>query len=213
MYTPSAFKLEDLDAAASIMNEYGFALLVTAAGGTPVATHLPFLFDPARGERGTLLGHMARANPQWRSFGELASTRQEALVAFSGAHGYISPSWYGAGPAVPTWNYQAVHAYGIPRVIHDRESVHALVGALVTRHESGFEAPWSLDSQEGDYLDKMVRGIVAFEIPVVRLEAKAKLSQNRSAGDRAGVIAGLERSTGAGDQELAGVMAGSTASG
>ncbi len=155
---------------------------------------------------GMLLGHMARANPQWRSFGELAAAGHQALVAFSGAHAYISPNWYGAGPAVPTWNYQAVHAYGIPRIIHDRASARQLVGALVARHESGFEAPWSADSQEADYLDKMVRGIVAFEVPVVRLEIKAKLSQNRSAEDRAGVIVGLERSASAGDHELAKLM-------
>jgi transcriptional regulator len=189
-----------------IMREHSFALLVTAAGGSPVATHLPFLFDPERGSNGTLLCHMARANPQWKDFAKLEAERGEALVIFQGPHGYISPNWYGPGPAVPTWNYLAVHAYGLPRIIDDAASTRAHQKRLVEAHEAGFTTPWSMTGQDEKYIRRMLRGIVAFEIPITRLEAKAKISQNRDEADRQGVIAGLEASDHPSDLELAAVM-------
>jgi transcriptional regulator len=191
MYVPNVFALTDAEAIAEVMREYDFALLVTAPGGTPRASHLPVLHDPARGDKGTLLAHMARANPQWKDFAKLADGGGEALAVFQGPHAYVSPNWYGPGAAVPTWNYVAVHAYGVPQIVDDPARVRALLDRLVQVQERGSRAPWSMESQDGEYLERMMRGIVAFEIPVTRLEAKAKLSQNKGLEDRRAVIAAL----------------------
>lgn len=206
MYVPEHFSLDDPAAVAGVIQNHGFALLVTAPGGVPRAIHLPFLHEPEPGPHGTLLAHMARANPQWRDFAALAAAGGEALVIFQGPHGYISPNWYGPGPAVPTWNYVAVHAYGLPRLIEEEARVRALQERLVETFEAGGRAPWSMAGQDDKYIRGMLRGIVAFEIPVTRIEAKAKLSQNKSAADRQGVVAGLEASGRPGDLELAETM-------
>ena len=193
MYVPDLFRMDDREAAFALMRRFDFALVVTAEGGIPLASHLPILLDAERGPNGTLMGHMARANPQWRGFTALAETGGEAMVVFSGPHGYISPRWYGHdGKAVPTWNYLAVHAYGPPEVLDEDPESH--LETLVATQERGFPEPWSLASQDRDYLSHMRRGIVAFEIPISRLEAKAKLSQNKTPEERAGVIAALDRS-------------------
>lgn len=205
MYIPKDFILEDPARIAAVLGQHAFAVLVTAGdGAAPVATHLPFLYDPGAGAHGCLRGHMARANPQWREF---AASSREALVVFHGPHAYISPRWYQPGAAVPTWNYVAVHAYGTPTVIDDDAAVDALLRDLVSEYEGGVPRPWSLDGQEEVYLARMRRGIVAFEIPITRLEAKAKLSQNRTPEDRRGVIDGLQASTNPGDRALAAAMA------
>lgn len=209
MYTPDAFALSDPAEIARIIHDNPFGLLVTAPGGSPRATHLPFLFDADAGPYGTLICHMARANPQWKDFAALEAAGAEALAVFQGAHGYISPAWYEPGDAVPTWNYQAVHAYGRPTVCDDPDRARAQQEALVATFEAASETPWSLAGQDEAYLRRMLRSIVIFEMPVTRLEAKAKLSQNRSEADRAGVIAALERSPRAEDRALAAVMAAS----
>jgi transcriptional regulator len=206
MYIPAPFEVSDQGFAQQVMGEHSFALLVTAVEGAPVATHLPFLFDAELGPKGTLLGHMARANPQWKDFAKLEAEGREALIIFQGPHGYISPSWYAGGPAVPTWNYLAVHAYGLPRIIDDAARTKAQQERLVETHEASFEAPWSMAGQPETYIARMLRGIVAFEIPISRLEAKAKLNQNKTAADRHGVIASLEASGRRGDLELAAAM-------
>ena len=206
MYVPEVFAVPDPAEARRIMREHCFALLVTAAEGAPVATHLPFLFDPERGPNGTLLCHMARANPQWKDFAKLEAEGSEALVIFQDPHGYISPNWYGPGPAVPTWNYLAVHAYGSPRIIDDAAKIKPHQERLVAAHEAGFAAPWSMAGQDDAYIGRMLRGIVAFEMPITRLEAKAKISQNRNEADRQGVIAGLEAGGRPADLELAAAM-------
>jgi transcriptional regulator len=206
MYVPEIFALTDPAEVRRIMREHSFALLVTAADGAPLATHLPFLHDPEPGPHGTLLCHMARANPQWKDFAKLEAEGREALVIFQGPHGYISPNWYEPGPAVPTWNYLVVHAYGTPRIIDDATSTKARQERLVETHEAGFAAPWSMAGQDEKYIRRMLRGIVAFEMPITRLEAKAKLSQNKTDADRQGVIAALEASGRPGDLELAAVM-------
>ena len=189
MYIPEAFLLEDREAVFELIRRHDFALLATARGGAVQASHLPVLLDADRGPQGTLYAHVARANPQWRDFAALES---DAMVVFQGPHAYISPTWYGPGRQVPTWNYVAVHAYGRPRVIEDDAAVHALLERLVARHEAGRSPAWSMDSQEESYLSAMRRGIVAFELPIARLEAKAKLSQNKRAPVRADVAAALE---------------------
>lgn len=206
MYTPDIFALTDPAEVRRTLHEHGFALLVTAAEGAPMASHLPFLFDAGRGPKGALLCHMAKANPQWKDFPALEATGREALVVFQGPHGYVSPSWYAAGPAVPTWNYLAVHAYGTLRIIDDPAEIKAHQARLVDTHEAGFAVPWSMAGQSEKYIARMLRGIVAFEIPISRLEAKAKLNQNKSDADRQGVIAALEASGRPGDLELAAIM-------
>ena len=194
MYVPEVFRLEDAAAAAAVVRDNSFGLLVTvSAQGRPQASHLPFLFEEAAGGvQGRLLGHLARANPQRHDLETLAASGGEALVVFQGAHGYVSPSWYEPGPAVPTWNYLAVHLYGRPRIIEATAEVEALLARLVEEHEVGAASPWRMEGQDPKYLARMRRGILAFEIPVARLEAKAKLSQNKSANDRRRVAEALD---------------------
>jgi transcriptional regulator len=189
MYLPKHFEITDRPALHDLMRQFSFATLVTVHEGRPVAGHLPFILDSQRGEYGTLIAHMARANPQWKAFAEEA----EALVIFQGPHTYISPSWYDVHPSVPTWNYAAIHAYGMPRLVTDEDQVRAALRALVDQHEQGFATPWTMDLPE-DYLGKMSKGIVAFEMPITKLEGKFKLSQNRTEHDRERVIAALAES-------------------
>ena len=201
MYVPKHFDASDPTWCHRLIEAENFGTLVGVdAGGTPFATHLPFLLDADRGSLGTLLGHVARANPQWRHF----SAGRPVLAIFTGPHAYVSPAWYGVHPSVPTWNYVAVHAYGVPAVIEDPGRVTALLGRLVQTHEAGRPEPWTMDTLPADYLAGMLRGIVAFEIPLDRLEGKAKLSQNRGAADQARVRDAL---AGAGDPLAAAVAA------
>ncbi len=191
MYIPKHFREDDLIALHNLILEYSFATLVTQHEGVPFATHLPFILDTQRGTNGTLLAHMARANPQWHDF----NNEQEVLVIFQGPHAYVSPSWYEVELSVPTWNYAVVHAYGIPRIIEDHEELYQLLKILIETHESHFENPWPFQLPD-DYLQKMMRGIVAFGIEITRLEGKFKLSQNRTESERENVIASLQKSPG-----------------
>lgn len=201
MYTPAHFRITDHALMQRLMDRYSFATLVTVHDGHPLATHLPLLVYPGVGTHGHLVGHMARANEQWEDF----ERGVEALVIFQGQHAYISPSWYATHPTVPTWNYAVVHAYGIPRVIADEDRVRAMLRALVEKNEMGFEEPWTMDLPD-EYLRKMIRGIVAFEIPIARLEGKFKLSQNMSIGDRQRVIDALAASADPVERDLAALM-------
>lgn len=180
MYVPKHFSVEDRAALNALIRANPFGLLVGELEGSPFATHLPFLLD---GDR--LLSHFARGNPHWKSI----DGQTEMLAVFSGPHAYVSPRWYESKQAVPTWNYAAVHVYGAPRVIEDAGEVRALLDRLVREYE---EDSWSLDGQDADFTDRMSRGIVAFEIPVERIEGKFKLSQNRTVEDRHRVIEAFE---------------------
>ena len=164
---------------------HSFATLVTCDGASPFATHLPVQYDP-EGEQGTLLGHMARTNPQWRHFGD-----DEVLTIFPGPHAYVSPRWYETELAVPTWNYAAVHVYGIPRIITDHARVCALLQSMTDEYESSADAPWTGDIP-AEFRDSLIESIVAFEIPIGRIEAKFKLSQNRPAEDQQRVLSSCE---------------------
>jgi transcriptional regulator len=184
MYVPAPFDASDPGWCHALIRSESFGILVgTGEDGVPFATHLPFLLDAARGPKGTLLGHVARANPQWRAF----AGGRPALAVFLGPHAYVSPSAYEVHPSVPTWNYVAVHAYGVPRVVDDDPGVRAFLAALVREFEPAGPEAWSIETLPEDYLAKMMRGIVVFQLPIDRLEGKAKLSQNRGATDRAGV--------------------------
>lgn len=201
MYNPKHFQTEDIAQMHGLMRQYSFATLVTEHDGAPYATHLPFLLDERRGAYGALLGHLARGNPQWRDL----AAGQPALAIFQGPHAYVSPSWYGVSPSVPTWNYAVVHAYGTARLVEDRAELHAMLGALVDQHEAAFECPWRMELPE-DYMDRMVRGVVGFTIEIARLEGKLKLSQNRGADDRRRVVDALEHGGDPLGRETAGLM-------
>jgi transcriptional regulator len=190
MYIPKAFREDDLNTLHKLMREYSFATLITQHEGVPFATHLPFILDTQRGQNGSLLAHMALANPQWHDF----VSEQEVLVIFQGPHAYISPSWYEVELSVPTWNYAVVHAYGIPRLLEDDEELYKLLKILIETHEAQFENPWPFQLPD-DYLQKMMRGIVGFEIAITRLEGKFKMSQNRTESERENVIAALQESS------------------
>src|SRR5690349_16413472 len=188
MYVPSPFQQDDLPTLHRLIRAYSFGLLVTAGPDGPFASHIPFLLDTAAGEYGTLHGHLARPNPQWQHFGSL----HEALVVFQGPHGYISPTWYERRDAnVPTWNYAAIHVRGRPRIVEEPEAVDRLLSNLAGTYEAGTPAPWRLDELPPAQLAGMRRGIVAFELPIGRIEGKFKLSQNKTQGDRTGAIAAL----------------------
>ena len=182
MYIPKHFQITDTAWCHALMRAQSFAAMITADdAGVPFATHLPILVDPARGPLGTLRGHVARANPHWR----YVAAGRPTLVVFAGAHAYVSPSWYATHPSVPTWNYVAVHATGTGTLVEDPEQVKTLLADLVRTYESSGPTAWALEGLAADYLAGMQRGIVAFEIPIERLEGKAKLSQNRDAVDQA----------------------------
>ncbi|HTX02083.1 MAG TPA: FMN-binding negative transcriptional regulator [Candidatus Acidoferrales bacterium] len=183
MYIPKHFIVDDPQWIRTFMESNAFGTLVTTLRGELFATHLPFLYDPEPAPLGTLRAHLARANPHWQSFGD-----SPQLAIFTGPHAYVSPTWYKAdGPAVPTWNYTAVHAYGRAEIIDDPEGVRELLRQLTDREEAGRSPRYSVEDLSEEYLEHMARQIVAFEIPLVRIEAKAKLSQNRTPEERSRV--------------------------
>jgi transcriptional regulator len=201
MYIPSAFRIEDASKLAAFMQNHSFATLITHDGIAPFASHLPMLFRPDLGEHGTLVSHMARANTQWQHF----ASGCEVLAIFHGPHGYISPSWYQTELAVPTWNYATVHAYGVPTIFSEHESVVSLLRETVSVYEASFPQPWRGDLPD-EFRDKLMHAIVAFEIPVTRIEGKFKLGQNRPAADTQGVFDALTNSADADSLALARMM-------
>jgi len=184
VYLPPHFTETREEVLLDHIERHDFGLLVTQGGGL-IASQVPFLAERRDG-RLYLLGHLARPNPQ------TAALDGEALAIFAGPHAYISPSWYASGPAVPTWNYASVHAYGASRAITDRDWLNDLLRRLSERHEAREAVPWRMQDQPAAFLDGMMNGIIGFEIAVSRLEGKFKLSQNRPATDRPRIIAALD---------------------
>ncbi len=168
------------------MQQHSFATLISQGEPDVTGSHLPLLLDRESGLFGLLSGHMARPNTQWQSADD---TR--VLVIFHGPHAYISPSWYETQNAVPTWNYAAVHAYGVLKMIDDPARLYEIIRATVDLYESKRPQPWSMDSPDAEFIEKLMGGIVGFEIEIDRLEGKWKLSQNHSAERREKVIRGL----------------------
>lgn len=207
MYVPSQFEETRLPALHAAMRDAGLATLVTDGPGGLEANHVPVLLDAARGPFGTLLGHVARANPVWRGSPE----HRRALAVFLGPDVYVTPSWYPTkrrtGEVVPTWNYVAVHAHGTLRFFEDEARLLAIVTGLTERREAGRAEPWAVADAPEAYVRGMLRGIVGFELAIERLEGKRKMSQNRSAEDRAGVAEGLARE---GRTEVAALVAGAS---
>jgi transcriptional regulator len=206
MYTPSSFAIDDLHELHQQILGTRLAMVVTHGEQGLQASHLPLLFNPDHGPNGTLYGHFARANPQWKELQNGA----EALVIFAGADAYVSPGFYPSkaehGKVVPTWNYVAVHAYGTAEVFTDADRLRTLVSALTDRHEAGRASPWKVADAPADYIDGMLKAIVGFALPIQRLEGKRKLSQNRNAADITGVREGLAASPDVHDQALAHLM-------
>lgn len=188
MYLPEHFRETDPDRIAALIDAHPFGTLVTAPDGAPFVSHLPFLLERTPGSPGRLLGHMARANPQW----EHLAADGKVLAVFQGPHAYVSPSWY-ASPGVPTWNYAAVHVRGKARLIEAEPELEALVTQLTRVHESRMPVPWKPDLA-GERRAKLLGMIVGFEIEITDIQAKFKLSQNRPAEDRQRVIQALRES-------------------
>lgn len=202
MYVPAHFAQRDTAILHDLIVQNAFGLLLSAKDGM-VGSHVPFLLDPDRGENGTLICHLAAANPQ-----AALLDGQEVLCIFQGVHGYVSPNWYAKKPAVPTWNYVAVHAYGTATVTRDPAAMRMIVDRL----SQIYEGPdgWKLDDEPPSFYEAMARGIVGVEIPVARLEGKFKLSQNRPLADIDGVIDNLRRLGGEGNLALAEAMVEAT---
>lgn len=191
MYVPAHFRETRVDVLHETIRRIALGSLVTLGDDGLMASHAPMLVDAAPAPFGTLIGHLARGNPQWRT----AKPEVAALAIFTGPEGYISPGWYATkqqtGKVVPTWNYVAVHARGRLRFFDDREQLRAIVTRLTETHEAARAQPWQVTDAPADYIDAMLKAIIGFELTIETLEGKWKMSQNRPAEDRAGVVAGL----------------------
>jgi transcriptional regulator len=189
MYQPAHFVEQDADALLALMQAHPLATLVR--GGAALAADVLPLEVERRGEGWRVAGHVARGNPLWRE-----ADGQPVLLLFQGPQGYVSPNWYPSkfehGKAVPTWNYTMVQVHGTLRAVQDPAWLRGFVTRLTERHEAGRPVPWHVADAPADYLDAMLKAIVGIEIEVTRVEGKFKLSQNRSAADRTGVVLGLE---------------------
>jgi len=187
MYVPASFAVSDEKTLDSFIERYEFATLTSSSSTGLVASHIPIMLRRSAG-KAVLVGHVARANDQWRQFDGNA----EALAVFHGPHAYVSPTWYATAPAVPTWNYAAVHVYGKPCAREEGDFTAAVLRDLVARHEVSRAKPWRTEDLARDLFEKLAKAIVAFEMPIDRIEGKFKLGQNRSQDDRAGMLEGLD---------------------
>lgn len=191
MYIPKHHEETDLAVLHALIKSHPLGAWVTQGDGELLANHIPFLLDAERGECGTLVGHVARANPVWESF----SATVDSVVIFQGAEAYITPSWYPSkhahGKAVPTWNYAVVHAHGLPRAIEDRDWLLRHITQLTDTHEAGQALPWRVSDAPEEFTERLLGAIVGIEIPIARLVGKWKVSQNRPEPDKLGIVAGL----------------------
>jgi transcriptional regulator len=206
MYQPAHFVESDTATLHGLIEQHPLATWVTCRpdgpDGEPVpeVNHVPFLLDRSRGSHGTLVGHVARANPVWR-------TPARSVLVFQGPAAYVSPGWYASkaahGKVVPTWNYAVVHAHGTPRPIEDRAALLAIVSRLTDHHEGRRGLHWQVSDAPADYVEQMLAAIVGIELPIEALEGKWKVSQNRPGADRDGVRAGLGASEDPGERAMA----------
>jgi transcriptional regulator len=202
MYQPNDFRVEDVPEMHALMRARPFAALVSAGAAGLYASHLPTVLKD-EGPCGVIECHLARANPHWNDL----AAGGEALMMFQGPEGYITPSWYPSkalhGKVVPTWNFAAVHAYGRPEVMKDKDWLLRHVTELTAQQERNQARPWALSDAPGHYIEVMLRGIVGFRFAITRLEGKWKMSQNRAPQDQAGVVDGLSRRGADDDLEMA----------
>jgi transcriptional regulator len=191
MYTPPAFVVADRSELHEMIRECHLANFITATATGPMATPLPMFLDETEGEVGVLYAHLARPNPQWQ-----ADVVGDGLAVFMGPDAYVTPSWYATkaehGKVVPTWNYAAVHASGPVEFFDDADRLLDVVSRLTNMHESSRKAPWAVTDAPENYIKAQLRGIVGIRMPIVNIEGKRKMSQNRPAEDRKGVRRGIE---------------------
>ena len=187
LYIPAHFRVDDRDELLGLVRDNAFGTLVSSGPGGLLVSHIPFIVE--RGDEGSvrLLGHVARANPQWKSL----EAADAALAIFQGPHAYVSPTWYEHHPSVPTWNYAVVHAQVRARLM-DEAALRDLLQRLASKYESGRPSPWRMEDLAPEYVAKMLNAIVGFTLEVERLEGKFKLSQNRPGADAARVASALE---------------------
>jgi transcriptional regulator len=205
LYTPPAFKIDDV----ALLHEHiectGLAVLVTTGDDGPLVSHLPLLLDREAGRHGVLIGHLARANPQLRR----SRLDQTVVAIFQGPDAYVSPGWYASkrehGRVVPTWNYAVVHARGRLSLFEEPERLRSAVDRLTARHEAHSAQPWTTADAPDGFIESQLKGIVGIELAISSLEGKYKLSQNRPAADQAGVVEGL-RGLGTGEAATAALM-------
>jgi len=208
VYLPKHFEETRIDILHGLIHAHPLGALVTLTSRGLDANHIPFEVDSAPSPLGTLRGHVARANPMWREF----SRDVDALVIFQGPGTYVSPAWYPTkqqtAKVVPTWNYAVVHAHGALTAIEDRAWLRAFVTALTDRHEAGRPQPWRVTDAPADYIETMLGAIVGLELRITRLVGKWKMSQNRPAQDRAGVVDALRRAGGEAERAVADLVQG-----
>jgi len=190
MYLPKIHEETRLDVLHALIRAHPLATWVAADQGELVVNHIPFHLDASRGSFGTLVGHVARANPIWK-----AASALPHVAVFRGPQTYVTPNWYATkhehGKAVPTWNYVVVAAHGRPTFIEDRDWLRELLRQLTDEQEASQALPWTIDDAPADFIEKMLTAIVGVEIPIERIQGKWKTSQNRPEADRLGVMAGL----------------------
>jgi transcriptional regulator len=202
MYIPPAFQEDDIASVHAAIRAARLATLITATKEGMIGTPLPMILDATEGPHGTLYGHVARANPQWK----LAPVGN-AMAVFMGPDAYVTPSWYATkretGKVVPTWNYIAVHVYGPVEFFEDASRLRDIVTRLTNLHETPRAEPWAVTDAPEEFIKSQLRGIVGLRMPITRIDGKRKMSQNRSAEDRAGVVDGLAASDDATDRAVA----------
>lgn len=196
LYCPPAFRIEERDDILAHIEAAGLAMLITNGADGPLVSHVPMVLDRDCGAHGVLAGHLAKANGHWQA----ADAGLPALAVFPGPDAYITPSWYPSkqehGRVVPTWNYTVVHARGPVRFIEDADWLRRNVSQLTDRQERSRAEPWAVSDAPDRFIDMQLRAIVGFELKIATLEGKRKVSQNREAADRAGVVAGLDAEAG-----------------
>lgn len=200
MYIPASFEQTDRAVLVDFIRRHSFGLLVSQSQGSLFATHLPLLVEDKAGENGHLLGHVARANPQWK---DLAG--QQVLAVFSGPHAYVSPTWYETEQMVPTWNYLAVHVYGRCELVTDETEAVRMLAQTVAIYERPLPMPWQLDTDDA-YVRKLIGAIVAFRVVIERIEGKWKLGQNHPAERRENAARHLADSAAADARTIAELM-------
>lgn len=208
MYIPKQFAETDIPVLHALISSQPLGTWVMQGSDELLINHIPFHLEPGLGEFGTLVGHVARANPVWKTLTLSAAS----VVIFHGPQAYISPSWYPSkevdGKVVPTWNFVVVHAHGQPRIIEDRSRLLELVTRMTEGFEAEQAAPWKVSDAPPEFIDTLLGAIVGIEIPITRLAGKWKISQNRTAPDQMGTVAGLQAQGCAQADEMARLIAG-----
>ncbi len=212
MYTPNHFAETRLEILHGLIASHPLATVVTGEPRLEI-NHIPFLVEASEGDKGVLKGHVARANPLWKSF----SGSVETAFIFQGPNHYISPNWYPSkrdhGKVVPTWNFAVVHAFGVPRLWEDPSWLRAHLSELTDAQESTQASPWRVSDAPEEYIEANLRALVGIEVPISSISGKWKLSQNRQEDDREGVIAGLESQDSRAAREMAVLMRSSAEEG